>query len=97
DILFIFNAQHDCGSGDCKITSSNSFERQERIETQKPKKILHHSSSQRYFINMHALHNSNLLRDTLPRSLTEPIPLLTNRGVKHQELAAELQISGPAK
>ncbi|KAJ3982098.1 hypothetical protein F5890DRAFT_1416419 [Lentinula detonsa] len=97
DVLFVFNAQHDCVTGGCQITSASSFERQERIETGIPKKIIQHSDCQQYIVNMHALHNSNLLRDTLPRYLTEPIPLVKDRQQKHQELAAQLRISGPAK
>ncbi|KAJ3853110.1 hypothetical protein EV368DRAFT_39622 [Lentinula lateritia] len=97
DVLFIFNAQHDCVTGGCHISTINSFEVQERIETNIPKKVVVHSSSQRYFVNMHALHNSNLLRDTLPRFLTEPIPYFQNRQQKHQQLAAHMRVIGPAK
>lgn len=46
---------------------------------------------------MHALHNAQLLRETLPRSLTEPQPYLVDRKAKHYELAANLRVTGPLK
>lgn len=46
---------------------------------------------------MHALHNASLIRETLPRNLTKPIPYFEDRRAKHLEFAARLQVSGPAK
>jgi hypothetical protein len=46
---------------------------------------------------MHALHNADLLRETLPRTLTAPIPYFADRDTKHREFAALLRVSGPAK
>lgn len=46
---------------------------------------------------MHALHNAELLRETLPRKLTQPVPLFTDRQALHLKLAAGLRISRPLK
>lgn len=44
---------------------------------------------------MHALHNTALIRETLPRTLTEPKPYLQDRLAKHHEIAAGLRVTGP--
>ena len=46
---------------------------------------------------MHALHNADLIRKTLPRTQTASIPYFTDRQSKHQESAAILCVTGPAK
>jgi hypothetical protein len=70
---------------------------QERGVTTRKQTAVQHTNSDIYFINMHALHNAHLLRDTLPRGLTAPIPYFADREAKHKEFAAVLRISGPAK
>ncbi|KAJ7878910.1 hypothetical protein B0H13DRAFT_1527939, partial [Mycena leptocephala] len=50
-----------------------------------------HQPLDRFFINMHAFHNSHLLRATLPRDLVTPILLFPERQAKHSELAANLR------
>ncbi len=51
----------------------------------------------RYIINLHAIHKASLIRETLPRHLTRPVPFFTDRVAKHLQCAAQLQVSGPAK
>jgi len=46
---------------------------------------------------MHALHNANLIRETLPTSLYKPQPLFSDRRAKHDEIAAGLRVTGPKK
>ncbi len=99
DILFDFNAQHDCVFSQCEIGDSDIYIRQERLETDVRQKHLAHSNDARYLLNMHALHNAHLIRDTLPRTLVAPIPYKppTIRAQFHRDMAASLQVSGPEK
>ena len=46
---------------------------------------------------MHVLHNAHLLRNALPRNLTQPLPLFQDRQAKHFELAAELRVTKDAQ
>ncbi|KAF7777799.1 hypothetical protein Agabi119p4_3871 [Agaricus bisporus var. burnettii] len=52
-----------------------------------------------YVLNLHALHNSHLIRRILPRALTRPIGLYDDatRLNKHNEWASGLRVTGPAK
>jgi hypothetical protein len=59
--------------------------------------VIQHAETDSYFINLHALHNAHLLRDTLPRNLTAPVPYFTDRQQKREEFAALVRVSGPAK
>ncbi|KAF8963433.1 hypothetical protein BDZ97DRAFT_1939527 [Flammula alnicola] len=95
DILFIFNAQHDCRFGKCKIVDAPVL--QERIVTTKTRGIVEHLDDTRHFINLHALHNAHLVRETLPRGLIQPQLRYPDRRKTHNELAASLRITGPAK
>ncbi|KZP03098.1 hypothetical protein FIBSPDRAFT_969316, partial [Athelia psychrophila] len=76
DILFIFNAQHDCFAGHCKIVEGDQPVMQERQEIDRRQKCVAHTNDDRYLLNTHALHNSALIRETLPRSLVTPKPYL---------------------
>ncbi|KAI0747423.1 hypothetical protein BC629DRAFT_1685614 [Irpex lacteus] len=90
-ILFIFNAQHDCLTAECEITESNI--QQERRATRLTQKSIHHGPMQRYFINMHAIHNSTLIRRTLPRSFSKPKPYYLDREAKHNQFANEASLA----
>ncbi|KAJ7664821.1 hypothetical protein B0H17DRAFT_1162742 [Mycena rosella] len=85
-LLFKFNAQHDC--------QHFSF-RMVRIHTDPEN--MSHSDNSCFLINMHGLHNAHLIRETLPRHLTEPRPLFSDRRAKHFEFAAALREVGPEK
>lgn len=71
--------------------------RQERLMSTQMQSTIKHSNDDDYIVNMHALHNAQLLRETLPRCLTAPIPYTVDRKAKHDELAAKLRVSGLMK
>ncbi|KZT28379.1 hypothetical protein NEOLEDRAFT_1161183 [Neolentinus lepideus HHB14362 ss-1] len=96
DILFLFNAQHDCTQGNCGATGWRSVH-QERQTTSLQERCIVHEDDDRFILNMHALHNAALIRDVLPRSLTKPQRYLSNRSSKLNEISESLRISGPAK
>ncbi|KAF5371374.1 hypothetical protein D9615_009666 [Tricholomella constricta] len=95
DVLFIFNAQHDCLAQQCKTVEEPV--RQERHTTACRQPVVTHANDDHYIINTHALHNAHLIRETLPRSLTEPKTLFADRRGLHDRMAAGLRITGPAK
>ncbi|KAJ3744278.1 hypothetical protein DFH05DRAFT_1616439 [Lentinula detonsa] len=97
DILFDFNAQHDCVFAGCTVGESDNVIVQERIRTSQCKKCIVHAEETRYIINMHALHNAHLIREALPRQLIQPIPSKTDRVAFHKNLSAQLQVSGDEK
>ncbi|TFK31456.1 hypothetical protein BDQ12DRAFT_701562 [Crucibulum laeve] len=97
DIQFIFNAQHDCLGKKCPVIENATSVRQERNITSKFIPGVIHTDDTRFFVNMHALHNAHLLRESLPRHLVAPVPYFQNRYEKHAEFAASLRITGPAK
>ncbi|KAJ7349682.1 hypothetical protein DFH08DRAFT_667969, partial [Mycena albidolilacea] len=90
NIKFKFNVQHDCNSAKCEA-SGQRLRMQERVESDQIEKYIIHQPLDRFFINMHAFHNSHLLRATLPRELVTPILLFPERQAKHCELAANLR------
>jgi hypothetical protein len=97
DILFFFNAQHNCQGCNCKAVEQSESVVQEQGITRRKQTADQHTPTDRYFINMHGLHNAHLLRDTLPRNLTAPVPYFPDREAKHKEFAGQLRILGPAK
>ncbi|KAF9644914.1 hypothetical protein BDM02DRAFT_3121131 [Thelephora ganbajun] len=56
-----------------------------------------HSAHDKFFINLHTLHNAWRLREVLPRNLTEPVPYIANREEFHHEMARKLQKTNPRK
>ncbi|KAJ6590924.1 hypothetical protein B0H10DRAFT_2330640 [Mycena sp. CBHHK59/15] len=96
NILFKFNAQHDCRHCKCPFIEV-AGPRQERHASTLKRKAVNHSEDNRYHLNMHALHNAHLIREALPRHLTEPKPCFVDRRAKHSEFAAVLREIGPAK
>ncbi|EDR04224.1 uncharacterized protein LACBIDRAFT_148809, partial [Laccaria bicolor S238N-H82] len=96
EVLFITNVQHDCREGKCGPTGKK-MQLQERQESGVEIQVIEHTELDRFIINTHALHNSHLLRKTLPRGLIQPIPYSTNRREMHDKLAASLRETQSAK
>ena len=65
NISFVFNAQHDCEGGECGYTIDETGE-QGGQPTAKTERRIAHSAHNKYFINLHALHNAWRLRKALP-------------------------------
>lgn len=95
DVLFHFNAQHDCFEARCPIVKEAI--RQGREETARQQDTITHESDSCHIINMHALHNAHLIRETLPRHLTKPEYIFPDRRAKHNELAEALQRVNPIR
>jgi hypothetical protein len=72
-------------------------EHQEHKATSHKIQTVHHAVDDHYVINMHALHNAYLIRETLPRSLMAPSPLFSDRENVLRDFAAQLRVSGPLK
>ena len=70
---------------------------QEREITFQTISLLAHADDDHFIVNMAALHNSTLLRRALPRALTVPRPLYTDRKAHHFEVAARLRMSQTEK
>lgn len=92
DILFQFNAQHDCWHAKCTVSGERPV-RQERSASGVMEKCIVHGSAQQFILNTHALHNAHLIRVVLPRELTMPIPYTLDRTAHHQELARQLRLT----
>ncbi|KAG9089457.1 hypothetical protein FS749_001317 [Ceratobasidium sp. UAMH 11750] len=74
NIDFAINVQHDCLTLHCP-NSAIEMIRQERRNTTLERQTVEHRADALFIINMHALHNARRLREVLPRSLIEPVPL----------------------
>lgn len=84
NVLFIVNVQHDCIT--CKCTASGTrVVQQERQDSEVRVAAWAHTAVQRYVLNTHAIHNALQLRELLPRTLTYPTAIWTDR---EKELAA---------
>jgi hypothetical protein len=90
------NVQHDCRSSECQASSSRR-ERQEQEITMCVIPQIAHQEDNHYILNMAALHNAHLICQALPRNLTAPHPLQTDRRAFHHQLAESLRISQQAK
>ncbi|KAJ6477668.1 hypothetical protein C8R45DRAFT_1216605 [Mycena sanguinolenta] len=96
NLLFKFNAQHDCQHFSCALVQS-SGPRQERSAFRLTQKTIRHANDSRFLLNTHALHNAHLIRETLPRHLTAPKPIFSDRRAKHCEFSAALREFGPER
>src|ERR1700732_1034538 len=91
-IRFKFSAMHDCQLGKCH-PSALRHQMQERQQTSCTVSLISHEDDGHFVINMHALHNATLLRNILPRHLTAPKCLYTDRTVRHHEIAAQIRVT----
>ncbi|KAJ7822982.1 hypothetical protein B0H14DRAFT_3146177 [Mycena olivaceomarginata] len=90
NIRFQYNAQHDCNHAKCEATGERP-RMQERVDSGLVDKFIIHKPTERFIMNTHGFHNAHLLRQVLPRSLIQPIPLFADREAKHFELAETLR------
>ncbi|KAF8801376.1 hypothetical protein BYT27DRAFT_7198307 [Phlegmacium glaucopus] len=95
-ILFSYNVQHDCRLAKC-TASGNRGVMQEHILSEKTEAHIEHKPVDRYLVNTHAFHNAHLIRATLPRHLTIPVPYAEDRQAHHIRIAAKLQVSQEAR
>ncbi|KAK7451321.1 hypothetical protein VKT23_012663 [Stygiomarasmius scandens] len=90
NLLFIQNVQHDCRTGKCRATGIQN-RKQERLETDQIEHFIEHQPVDRYFINLYAFHNAHLVRRTLPRNLTTPMPVFLDRAQERARCAKTLR------
>ena len=96
NIRFIFNAQHHCKSGNCKI--HNRTQVQEREQTTRTVPYMERTDDEIFLVNMHAIHNASLIRETVKAVYGGPKPYFGgDRQSRHNEAAAKLRVSGPKK
>ncbi|KAI0082998.1 hypothetical protein BDY19DRAFT_901079, partial [Irpex rosettiformis] len=99
DVLFKFNAQHDCLHAGCQVSGQRA-QVQERIETSRTSSYVehaHNAQTDRFIVNMHAFHNAHLIRQAIPRFLSAPIPYNSDRARKHEEISTDLRRMQQAK
>ncbi|THU93261.1 hypothetical protein K435DRAFT_861654 [Dendrothele bispora CBS 962.96] len=96
DILFAVSVQHDCRLARCTATGSRVV-RQERRDTSRHIAVIDHVDDDNFVINTHALHNAVLLRELLPRNLTEPKPIHQDRQAYHFEVATRYRVGQEEK
>lgn len=93
---FLYNVQHDCPFAKCTASGKQPL-MQERVASGVYQACIEHQPAERFVINTHAFHNAHLLRETLPRALVVPIPLLQDRKIKHIEMAVALRSTQEVK
>ncbi|KAJ4492105.1 hypothetical protein C8J55DRAFT_533997 [Lentinula edodes] len=84
EILFRLSVQHDCRSMHCSATGTQAVI-QEHEATERTTHYIEHVDDKHFVINMHSLHNANLIRALLPHNLTEPKPLHSDRERWHHK------------
>ncbi|KAF7344774.1 hypothetical protein MVEN_01638400 [Mycena venus] len=90
DIMFNFSVAHDCRLVKCAPTALRHVI-QERQETSQTMQLLEHGDDDHFVINMAGLHNTTLLRCSLPVTLTVPRPLYLDREAHHHQVAIRLR------
>ncbi|EGO02631.1 hypothetical protein SERLA73DRAFT_48037, partial [Serpula lacrymans var. lacrymans S7.3] len=77
ELLFIVNVQHNYFDSGCHA-SGQQFCVQERLKTTTEESYIEHTNTNKYILNLHALHNAIIIRQTLPHHLTAPTMYLKN-------------------
>ncbi|KAJ6485789.1 hypothetical protein C8R45DRAFT_282376 [Mycena sanguinolenta] len=95
-ILFHFSVQHDCRLFKCDASDTRVV-RQEHEDTSRTMPTVKHNDEDHFIINLYALHNADMIRQQLPRNLTEPIALYSDRKAHHKEIASTLRTNQVAK
>ncbi|RXW15157.1 hypothetical protein EST38_g10696 [Candolleomyces aberdarensis] len=91
DIIFDFNAQHDCYTAKC-VASGKRALKQERIDSGKIEVFVEHQPVERFVINTHAFHNAHRLRSVAAlREHLKPKLLYPDRTQHHREAALVLR------
>lgn len=70
---------------------------QERQETSQTTPLIAHADDNHFCINMAAIHNATLVRQTLPIALTDPRPIYLDRIAHHYGIATHLRVSQTMK
>ena len=94
NISFIFNTQHDCEGGECGYTI-NDAGTHDRQAMAKVERRMIHSAHNKFFIDLHALHNAWRLREVLPQKLTEPMPYVADHQEFHHKMARNCRRAAP--
>ncbi|KAF8525879.1 hypothetical protein BU17DRAFT_74293 [Hysterangium stoloniferum] len=94
-VLFIFNAQHDCDNLKCSVTDIPV--KQGRDMTSRTHTAVIHANHSWWILNMHALHNAHLIRETLPSDLWKLKYYFHNRLAEHKKFAAQAREIGQPK
>ncbi|KAJ3781388.1 hypothetical protein GGU10DRAFT_277639 [Lentinula aff. detonsa] len=89
-VLFNQNVQHDCRTAKCAATGVQN-RKQERQDSSQVEFLIQHKSDNRFLLNLYAFHNAHLVRRTLPKQLTKPIPLFSDRRTQHNKNAEILR------
>ncbi|KAF8508435.1 hypothetical protein BU17DRAFT_56753 [Hysterangium stoloniferum] len=85
-VLFIFNAQHNCDNLKCSVADIPV--KQGRDMTSRTHTAVIHADHSWWILNMHALHNAHLIRETLPSDLWKPKYYFHDRLAEHKKFAA---------
>ncbi|KAF8578636.1 hypothetical protein K439DRAFT_1527754 [Ramaria rubella] len=71
EVMFMINVQHDCRTSGCKPTGQKPVIQEHEI-TLTTVSVITHTDDIFYIINLAALHNTALLRDSFSCHLTAP-------------------------
>ncbi|KAF8586804.1 hypothetical protein K439DRAFT_1340119 [Ramaria rubella] len=96
DIMFMINVQHDCRAILCKPTSRKPVVQEHEI-TMQTVSVITHTDDMFYVINLAALYNAALLRESLSHHLMAPQPLHIDRHTFHDQLTTSLCLTQPLK
>lgn len=70
---------------------------QERQSTDRTTQLIGHTDDLHFVLNMHALHNTTLLRHILPPHLTQSKLLYPDSRTRHYEIAGKLRLTQALK